>query len=253
MTYLHDGTLDGFLTCIYAHYHSGKADNIHAEKGYGYPLLEEWKVVETVDWQARKVYDALEERFPRQVFLDVYHTFLSNREDKDGILLRYLVLAFKVGADIDRLHGDPVVHQVKKTGRQVAFERHRFLGLLRFAEMEGKFLLARFAPDADILELVAGHFADRLGQERFIIEDTKRKKAVVGMDGKWVLADWEGKDWNTSKEEEGMQGLWKAYFHAVAIEGRKNPKLQRQFVPLKYRSMMLEFSEDKKRDTGKKS
>jgi hypothetical protein len=41
-----------------------------------------------------------------------------------------------------------------------------------------------------------------------------------------------------------MAGLWRAFFNAVAIKERTNPRLQQGFVPLKYRDNMLEFDKD---------
>ncbi|MGI5880927.1 MAG: DUF4130 domain-containing protein [Syntrophomonadaceae bacterium] len=37
------------------------------------------------------------------------------------------------------------------------------------------------------------------------------------------------------------QELWKLYFNRIAIDSRRNPKLQTQFVPIRYRKNLLEF------------
>ena len=40
------------------------------------------------------------------------------------------------------------------------------------------------------------------------------------------------------------EDLWWNFCHSIAIESRNNPKLQRQFAPIKIRKNMVEFSEN---------
>jgi probable DNA metabolism protein len=42
-------------------------------------------------------------------------------------------------------------------------------------------------------------------------------------------------------EEQQIQGLWITFFNNLAIQARKNPKLQRQLLPLYFRKNMTEF------------
>jgi len=46
-----------------------------------------------------------------------------------------------------------------------------------------------------------------------------------------------------SESEEDIRVLWKQYFEVMAIKERVNPNLQRQFVPVRYRKHLPEFSE----------
>lgn len=242
MIYLHDGSLDGFLTCVFKHYYEQKVTGIYENAQYLPQLFEEYVMVETDSGKAKRVYDAIVSKFSEETFWDVYRTFLSSDPMKDCYLLSYLEMAFKIGDDINRLFGDPVVHRVKKISRQVGFEKHRFLGLLRFMDVKG-YLYARFEPDHDVLELLAEHFVDRFKGERFIIHDVKRHKAVISNYGEWLITSFDLKEEVPISEEEALfQSLWQVYFESIGIEGRKNPKLQQQFVPLKYRKHLLEFN-----------
>ena len=45
-------------------------------------------------------------------------------------------------------------------------------------------------------------------------------------------------------KSDGYRDLWKTFYQAIAIEERKNPKLQRNMMPLRYREYMTEFLED---------
>lgn len=241
MIYLHDGDFDGFLTCIHHHYYDQNAIGIYESKSYQPMLLEEIKYIETDEVKAKAVHDALVKKFSEHMYTNVYNTFLSNEYHKDTYLLDYLKLAFKHGYDTERLRSVEAIYRVQKISRRVGFEKHRFLGLIRFSDL-GTCLYAKFEPDNNLITLLAEHFADRLRDERFIIHDLKRKTAVIGYKGKWLLTDFDKviKD-DLLKEEVFFRTLWKQYFEAIGIEGRKNLKLQQSFVPLKYRKHLVEF------------
>lgn len=44
-----------------------------------------------------------------------------------------------------------------------------------------------------------------------------------------------------SENEVKMGQLWKGFCRSIAIEERKNLKLQQQFLPLKFRAFMIEM------------
>ena len=45
-----------------------------------------------------------------------------------------------------------------------------------------------------------------------------------------------------SEREKEYQQLWKTFFQTIAIEERKNPRLQMQFMPKKYWKDLVELS-----------
>lgn len=244
MYYLHDGELDGFLTCIYEHYYVLEAEGIYEAKKYERVLFEEARYMETNTEKSDIVHQAMIDQFSEAMYSNVYHTFLSNDYEKDTMLLNYLKIAFKCGRDTDRMRSVDEVYKVQKMGRQVGFEKHRFYGLLRFSDM-GDYLYAKFEPDHNIVTLMADHFADRFKDERFVIHDVKRKIAVIGYDGQWLLTDFtHNMDGEMLAEELFFRDLWHQYFDSIGIEDRKNLKLQQSFVPLKYRKHLVEFSKN---------
>lgn len=241
MIYLYDGRLDGFLTCIYHHYYSEPCAQIIEEQFFEGALFEPYKKIVTDEGLAKKVHDGIKKKFTDEMYTNLYHAFLAHDPERETHLLHYIELAFKIGSKIDRIHTDDAVYRVKQLSRQVGFERHRFLGLLRFSDM-GTYLYATFEPDNNIIELLGDHFVDRLALERFIIHDVKRCMALVAQKGSWVLTNLEiTNDMMFSEEELFFQKLWQTYFDTIGIEGRKNPRLQQQFVPLKYRGHIHEF------------
>lgn len=247
MIYLYDGSFYGLLTCVYEHYYVEAADEIFDTHRFMGSLVDESKFIDTDENKAIKVETAIRDKFSMVGYLDMYRSFLSDETYKDCYILSYIVNGFKIGAKMDRLYSEPFVLKIRELSRRVGFEAHRFNGLLRFVEKK-PFLYAEFEPDNDILELIAEHFSDRFLNERIIIHDLKRGKAVFAYEGKWMIHDIDsGYELNQvggseiSSGELLLQELWQGYFDHIGIEGRKNLKLQQSYVPLKYRKHILEF------------
>lgn len=130
--------------------------------------------------------------------------------------------------------------------RRVTRENQHMLGFLRFQELESGALFAEISPTNNLLELMAPHFADRLSGENWLIYDSARKIACVHQPGKGVLftdrIPAELLALNTNSAAEPLyQDLWRAFFKAIAIEGRYNPKCQQNLMPKKYWAHMTEM------------
>lgn len=229
-----DGTFNGFLCLI--HESSRRKERPEGILGgdKNQPFLFETVPTETDEGLAASVRTALAARLSRRVLTEGYYAFLSAMPGREMAVYRYFALAWTAGPGAAGLLADERVRTVHEAGRAVSRERHRFLGLLRFSELGGV-LYAPFEPEGDILPLVAGHFARRLGGERWIIHDTGRSKAAVYENGTWRIAGFStGGPLPLSGREREIRDLWKRYFSSTAVQTRKNPGLQRQFMPKKY-------------------
>lgn len=242
MVYLHDGTFNGLLTCIYEHYYSNKANGIYPNSRYEMELLEKEIIIDTDEEKANKVYSAIFSKISDEAMRHVYYTFLSDDYKKDCYILRYLELGFKMGYKVDGDYTNKDVINVHDLSSKVSKERHRLLGLLRFQEVNDV-LYAVLTPDHDLIELLASHFADRLKNENFIIHDKRRNKAVIYNKKQWIIKDFKLEDEiKLSKRELDFQAMWKGYFEHIGIKERKNLVLQRQYVPTRYRKNIVEFN-----------
>ena len=128
---------------------------------------------------------------------------------------------------------------MRRAAARTTNEVHKFLGILRFEEYSGLYY-APIEPDCRVLPLIASHFCTRFADQRWVIHDVRRKEALFWDTGRLsfetgVEADPPG------GEDDFFADLWKRYFSAAAIAERRNLKLQRNFVPLKYRSRMTEM------------
>jgi len=229
-----DGTFNGFLCLI--HESARRKERPEGIRGGGenQPLFFDTVQTATDERLAASVRAALAARLSRRVLTTGYYAFLSVIPGREMAVYRYFALAWTMGPGAAGLLADGRVRAVHEAGRAVSRERHRFLGLLRFSELGGV-LYAPFEPEGDILPLVAGHFALRLGAERWIIHDTGRNTAAVFENGTWrVTAFRTAGPLPLSGKEREIRDLWKRYFSSTAVQTRKNPELQRQFMPKKY-------------------
>ena len=174
------------------------------------------------------------------------------------------------GPDAFDDHADPARIAVRKAAASARRELHRLEGLLRFDAVGGRAWLARCVPDHDLVDLLAALVVARFGSDRagpvpFAVIDEGRSRAA-GRDGRGVAfiasratpeavrarlgaasagtADAApGADGGTAEEagDGDFPALWRTYFAAVAIPERRNPDLQRRFVPVRYRDRLPEF------------
>ena len=241
MIYLYDGSFDGFLCCVYAHYYCGSASAIYAVDGFQQQLSETCAVVERDDEKAKKVYEAMEEKLGDEIVSKAYRCFLAEDLEKDTRILNYLRLCFRYGPQVDGYRTHPWILPIHELDKKVSGQVHRYLGILRFSDIQGV-LYAAYTPDYDMTRILMPHFADRFKREQFIIHDRRRQKAGVYARGQWLERDFDVDLLQyRSEKERNLEALWKGYFEHIAIEARKNPKLQAHFVPKRYRSFVTEF------------
>ena len=194
MNYIYDKTYEGFLTCVYHHWYTEKAEGIFPDRLYQLDLCRYAMTVETDAGRAVRVHDAIAEKISKGDAQRVYQVFCSNEPEKEMKLVRYIEFGFKSGSKIRLLHGDPVVKAVEAAERRVGLEVHRMCGLIRFSEVlntenNNLLLYAKIEPDNDILEFLAPHFSDRFKSEPIIIHDLAREKALFAYKRKWEVAE----------------------------------------------------------------
>lgn len=130
---------------------------------------------------------------------------------------------------------------------QVAHEIDRLMGFLRFKPDVHGHYVARCAPDHFVLPALAPHFTQRFGDLPWAIIDEKRDLTLIreGRDCRIVVTEEVPSSWEDPWEE-----LWRCYHRTVNIEGRNNPRLQRRFIPLRYRDYLSEFDRRPDRSAG---
>lgn len=243
----YDGSLEGFL-CAVAHTIDGAepAGFLRGEGGDG-GLFDEVVAVASDRDVALAFCARIIREVSRDAFATARHAFHSEAAGVELLLWRYLSLGFLVGRRLEGLLADPRVQPVQQLARRVEREVHRFLGFVRFREVEWpggtSFFYAQIEPETDVLPFLGPHFADRLADRPWAIHDLRRNQALFCEGGRVKLlrgVELDGASRST-KEEDVCAALWQGYFKRLAIEARRNPNLQRQLVPLRYRKHLTEF------------
>jgi probable DNA metabolism protein len=252
--YICEDTVEGIFTAIYDAWSSRYGhDNIYIEvqtatgEGYTMELFSEYINVKTDDGKAEKVAVSIRNKISLEAYEMVCNAAWSDTEGKGDTIYRFLILGFAMGNKVVDYLSNDVVMNIFAMNRNVGNEAHHILGFLRFKQTKGNILLAKLRPRNDILLLIAPHFADRFGTENFIIYDEKRKSAILHRSGySWVYTNADNLNLDLlddlSDQEKEFQILWKTFFETIAIEERKNPGLQRNNMPKRFRSNMTEFN-----------
>lgn len=171
----------------------------------------------------------------------VYTAFLAERPGFEDDLLLMLRLGFERGDDPASQMQHPFVSRVVLDSGRANKEAHKFRGIARFSKAHTDLFIGDISPDCNILPLVGEHFHDRFQRQRFMLRDVKRMTAIVSDDRAWWIIELPAGPLAPLPEDESFATQWHAYFRAIAIPERANPRLQQHYVPLKYRRFLKEF------------
>lgn len=235
---IHDGSFDGFLTCIYqCYYIYPEVKDIFSKNTYMENLLHEKIYIPTDKIKASKVYNSLKEKTGEESLENIYYAFLSDTLHCYSSLLAYIRLAFKLKTTVNNFLHLNEVKDVLTLKSKVLKESHAFLGLVRFSLINNNFLYSSIEPDHNILELISSHFINRFGEEKFIIHDIKRDLALIydNSSNNYEIAPLSYDHYETLKDyKEDFISLWKTYYKSTTIKERQNLKLQRKSMPKRY-------------------
>ena len=240
--YIYDGTFPGLLTAIYeAFYRKEKPGQILREWDYSQNLFSQPIYIATDNDKADKVSEAIKNRISFTALVSVYYAYLSEIDNAGTIAYYYLKLGFKMGKYVNGNHSDSNVSKLHEISKKVSKEKHRMLGFIRFKLIKGNIFYASMEPDHNIITLIAPHFAKRMSDQNWVIHDIKRKIAIVYNQTEWVVTELDPTQVLLIDEEALYQKIWKTYFDKITIKERKNPKLQKGFMPVRYWKHLVEM------------
>ncbi|MCI9531899.1 MAG: DNA metabolism protein [Lachnospiraceae bacterium] len=254
-----EDSIDGIFTGIYDAWASGYGHENVALTAYepeNYMLFCEYIRVQTDFGKSGKVARTLRRHLGEETYGELCQAALAfensrsrrHSMDKADAIYKTVVLALsrKDGSKILQCLGEPCVSRTFRLSRSMGNEAHHLLGFLRFRELENGVLFAQITPKNHVLEFLGEHFSDRLPEEDFMIYDAAHGQAALHTKGKgFFITDTQDLDEaglsRISGEEAEWQRLWKGFFDSIAIEARKNPKLQGQNLPKRFWKNMVEL------------
>lgn len=244
-SYSYDGTLAGLLT-LYARLLPERVavERISAALPDQQSLFSSEICIATELTVAEAFWQRLNSRLSDNSLKLLRRCLLADHPEQELLIYRYLLLEAEQGQRIDGMLAHPVVAPVWKLSQQVGREAYRYLGFVRFQQLQGGIYYATITPDHRILLLIGSHFAQRFSDQQWIIHDQRH--------GEGIVYDCSSKEWlllpmnqesqpEITPQEEQFQQLWRNYFQTLAIPERKNLKLQQGKVPLKARGFLTEF------------
>lgn len=243
-TYIYDGTYMGFLTVVYDIISSANTEYnkliIVPKSKYQPTFLENVIEVKTSKQKSYELYKKILSLSDKQVCKKIYYSFLSDMKNKEIYVYKYIVLVLNHGKKIKYLYHDSVVNLIEKACKNVSREIGKYMGLLRFSEVDNNLFYAQFEPTNDIIVPISHFFKERLKSVKWIIHDVKRNKMCIYDFKRLRFCKNVNITLKFSNHEHLYQTLWKSYFKTMAIEERKNYKLQRQNMPKKYWKYLIE-------------
>ncbi len=248
---LFDGSWKGLLTGVFEVFERKWFNaRVFTEDDYQATMFDGCFTVITDNAKARRVYDGLRKRLDADSFKTFFYAFFSEQQAGYQYLLDMAVYVFQNPGKVSDNFGHPAVLGVSRFAKSVGREAHRMKAFIRFQKFSDGTFFEVIYPDFNVLPLIAGHFQKRYTDQPWVIYDEKR---AFGLYYNKVLVQeitfhfWEQKKDTgvvVQRFDDGeikYDQLWKDYYRSTTIASRKNEKLQRQHVPLRYRKYLNEF------------
>lgn len=260
--FLCEDSIDGIFTGIYdawASRYGHKNIKLCINDTITYELFSEYITVTPDSEKSKKVGRTIIARLGMEVYQDILQAVLAHDDkkkneypDKADCIYRTLLYGFSLpdGHRILQALGNPYIARVFELSRSTGNEAHHLLGFLRFQELENGVLFSAIHPKNQVISVLAEHFADRLPQEHFMIYDATHQIAAIHKAGSgYFLMDASNLNPDVitrlSPAEKEYQKLWCGFFDSIAIEARKNPKLQSQNIPKRFWKDTVELASGK--------
>lgn len=243
----HDGSWQGFLCAVAEAFNlaglQGSLPGIAGPEEHA-GLFDECRQTATDPARAEALLNRVRRKAGNDALNTCFQAFCANTPGREDALARILLRLHREGKQVLDDLGDADANLVFRAARRAGAQAHLVTGLVRFAELADGCWYAPIEPECDVLPLVAGHFASRFADMNFVIHDRRRGTALLhrpvsGNEKKsWIIVAGfalEGQgDLPLSDAEKSARSGWSRYFDAVAIAERRNPRLQKSHMPMKY-------------------
>ncbi len=247
---VYDGTLEGFLTCVFTCYEEKlEVQDISPYGEAAGMLFSGVEEVITDLVKAGRVWKALKKKASEATLKQIKSAFLSEKKGIENTLFSMIQYIFSEINPVDNDYSHQAVLEVAQTARKVSREKHRMEAFVRFRLMKDNIYFAAIEPDFNVLPLIKHHFKNRYADQHWIIYDLKRKFGIhydlsvvkfISLDLDSNIGISGGSTTFFDEKELQFQKLWKEYFESVNIKSRANSKLHHQHLPKRYWKYLTE-------------
>lgn len=173
------------------------------------------------------------------------------------VMHQYLRLGFAVGPRIHGMIADRRVAAFCDMARSVLGECEHTRQFVRFSRMADGTFVAAFSPKANAIPLTAGHFAARMGTERFCLVDPIHRVAAFHEPGQRsctlsLLDEALARDLSSrtdlADDERYVRAMWQRFYQATGTPGRGKDQrgydLRTSWMPQRLWGGLTEFGMD---------
>ena len=239
VAYLHDGTLEGLMCCIFEAYARHEQPEDIVRESLYQPRFEQSALFIQTDFdRALRVRRGIEREAGVRAFGAVARA-AANDDVRTGITI-YQFVRYVMDKQVRRNRkrnvlndlANPVVAELVALERRVVNEEEKMRQFVRFSQLENGIWFARCNPNANVVPLVMPHFVARFNIQPFIIYDENHQIAGVYDGNDWhLVADKVVNVASRTAHDVQIEKLWQRFYDSLAIEARYNPELQRHFMP----------------------
>ena len=242
MTYYYDGTMAGFLCCIFESYASHEPLSAISADADPQLTLYAGRFIPTDLEHARRVLRKVSSLSSTagRLLRDGFLTCLPERE----IRLYHLVgKLLREGPGFLGNLSDETLYPVIKAVRHLYGEVHLLKGFVRFSDLGG-ILAGEIEPKNRVLPLLRGHFCARYPEDPFFLFDRTHKEALFHTPGRTAIQPLDSFQMGPADQREAAYRLlWKQFYDTVAIPERYNPRCRQTQMPKRYWNTMTEFQD----------
>ena len=250
IVFRYDKTYEGLLTAVFdAYFRKTFPERLLGLEDIEPLFTTECFTVITQTDKSNRVWKSLEKKLAANTLNMLTHVWLSEVEQSDELLFRYIRKTIDSKYSIEMNFADDDVLKVRNVAMKVSHERNRMIELVRFQKAADDLFFAPISPDHNCLPLTIDHFRDRFADQKWIVYDTKRNYGYyydlhtvteMTLDTTELLPGGKLNESMMAEDEKQFQQLWKAYFNSMTIKERINPKLHRQHLPKRYWKYLTE-------------
>ncbi|MDH6342170.1 putative DNA metabolism protein [Parabacteroides sp. PFB2-12] len=249
--FIYDNSLEGLLTAVFDAYSRKTFPDILQGEEEALPLFydELYRVI-TDTAKADRVWKALEKKLSKVALSEITVSWLSELPEVGPLIFRYIRKNIDAPQSVEMNFGDPDVLALSKIWKKVGQEKSRLVQFLRFQKAADGTYFAAMEPLYNVLPLAIPFLKDRYADQRWLVYDLKREYGYYYDLQEVIEVRFEKKEEHLlsgflseemmDKDEKLFQQMWKQYHTSIAIQERKNPKLQRSFMPVRFWKYLTE-------------
>jgi probable DNA metabolism protein len=239
MTLITEQSFEGFLSAVFEAFRLKlPVQRIVAENVYIPQMFEDTHIIATNKENAARVWKGIQKNAGNNIAIMVQAAYLSELPQMETSLWEYVkgIFANPESAQNTLL---PHTHAVFQTANKVKRESHDIKGFVRFQKAENGLMVAAIEPSYNIVNLLAEHFVNRFPNMQWMIADLKRGLGIhYDCNEVYELC---GRTAEIPQIKDEFAALWKNYYKSANIKERKNPKLQKRCLPVKYWKHLTEM------------